>query len=117
MRVARLLAVLVRVLHAAVLAVGDAFARLGEFGHTEVFVFAGFLAFRGGFVRSGHGAMPPDVILRVLGFLRRIDCGARRLARRRCPWTIGAARHRRKYPESMNSDSNSHVLHTPPPKN
>src|ERR1700704_986062 len=66
----------IRMLHAAIFAVGDAFARFCQLGHAQVFVLSGFLAFGGSLVRRGHNAMAPNVVLGVFCLLRRIDCRA-----------------------------------------
>ncbi len=56
----------IRVLHPAVLAVGDSLACLGELRVARVLVLAGFLALRRRFVRGRHDPMPANVLLRVL---------------------------------------------------
>jgi hypothetical protein len=63
------------VLHAAILAVRNTAARLRELGVAGILVFASFLTLRSSLVGSRHLTMTPNVFLRVLGLLSRIDSG------------------------------------------
>src|ERR1700736_1574039 len=56
--------ILVGMLHAAVLAVGDTLARFRKLCHAEVLVLARLLAFRGCFMRGSHGAVALDILFR-----------------------------------------------------
>src|SRR5438552_1114251 len=84
---------LIRVLHPAVLAVGDPLAGFRELGVTDFLVLARFQALGRCFVRGRHHPMTLYVLLRVRGLECRIDFGRRRLRwglGRRC---IGCKRH------------------------